>query len=179
MSTVIDGLIGVDPVLGRIPVRVTGHAGPIRNVTGPQPMDHPLTAFGEVLAIHADVVRDTDVESFLVTLTELAGKYEVAMGKAMVQTLSEVTEAVGNVVDVEGRPLSWDHFLDALEMTESTFDEDGNLEGMRILVHPETAKLLQALEITPEQQLRYDEIIRRKKERWDAQKRPRRLPRKG
>ena len=177
MSSVFDGMIGVEPMLGQIQMRITGHAGPTRNVPGPDPVDHPLTTFREMLVIHADVIRESDVESFVAALTELATRYEEAMGTTLVRTLSDVTEAVGNVVDARGLPLSWDQVLDALEMTEFTFDEEGRPEK-RFLMNPETAKQLRAIEITPEQQQRHDAIIRRRKEQWDAQKRTRRLPRR-
>lgn len=176
MSSVMDGMIGAEPMLGQIQVRVTGHAGPTRNVPGPDPVDHPLTTFQEAIVIHADVVRGSDVESFVAALADLAAKYEEAMGKTLIQTLTDVTEAVGNVVDARGLPMSWDHVLDALERTEVTFDEEGHPEK-QILMHPDTARLLHAIEVTPEQQKRGDEIIWRKKELWDAQKRARRLPR--
>ena len=41
MSSIIDGMIGVDPLLGKIGVRMSGHAGPTRNVPGPQPIAIP------------------------------------------------------------------------------------------------------------------------------------------
>ena len=178
MTLVMDGMIGVDPMLGQIRVRVTGHAGPTRNVPGPQPVDHPLTTFQEIITIHADVIRETDVESFVAALVELAAKYEEAMGTTLVRTLTDVTEAVGNVVDAQGLPLSWDHLLDALEMTEFTFDEDGRLHVKQFLMNAETDKQLRAIEMTPEQRQRHEELIRTKKEQWDAQKRTRRLPRR-
>lgn len=177
MSSVMDGLIGVVPILGQMPVRITGHAGPTRNVPGDHPLDHPLTVFRETLLIHADVIRGTAVESFVASLTELAGKYEEKMGKTLVETIGGVAEAVGNVVDAREQPLSWDFLLDAFEKIDWSFDEEGHPLGQQILVNPETAKLLRALDITLKQQQRYHEIIQRKKEQWDAQKRTRRLPR--
>ena len=176
MTSVLDGLVAVEPMLGQIPVRVTGHAGPTRNVPGAQPVDHPLTTFKEVFAIHTDVIRGSQVESFVETLTELAGKHGDAMAKALFQTLTDVAEGVGNVVDARRKTLSCDHFLDALEKMEMSFDDEDRPQ-VQFTVNPNTAKLLRALEITPEQQQRHDEIIRRKKDQWDAQKRTRRLPR--
>ena len=176
MSSVMDGLAAVEPTLGQIPIRVTGHAGPTRNVPGPRPVDHPLATFNEEFAIHTDVVRNSDVESFVATLTELAEKHVEAIAKALVQMLSDVTEGVGNVVDVGGRPISWDHFLDGLEKIEVSFDEEGRHQ-VQFAMNPNTAMLLEAISVSPEQRQRHKEIVRRKKEQWDAQKRTRRLPR--
>ena len=177
MNSVMDGMIGIEPLLGQIPVRKTGHSGPTRNVPGSQPVDHPLTTFQETFSIHADVIRNTDVESFLVTIYDLAEKHANSMGKTLVQTLNDVTKTVGNLVNAGDRPLSWDLFLDALEMIDFSFDENGRPHAKQILMNPSTANLLRTIKITPEQQQRHDEIIRRKKELWDAQKRTRRLPR--
>ena len=135
-----------------------------------------MTTFEEFFLVHIDVVRNTDIEAFVIVLMELATKYEEAMGRTLVRTVSDVTVAVGNVVDAEEQPFSWDHFLDALEKIEISFDEDGR-HHVDIGINPETYKLLQRIKITPAQQQRYDGIITRKKEQWDAQKRARRLPR--
>ena len=39
--------------------------------------------------------------------------------------------------------------------------------------------VMHAIEKTPEQEQRYQEIMQRKKDAWDAQQRPRRLPRRS
>jgi hypothetical protein len=177
VTSVVDGIVGLEPMLGQIPVRTTGHAGPTRNVPGPQPVDHPLQTFQQTVTIHADVIRTTDVGTFLDALYDLAKQYEAQMGEALIRSISDVTEAVGNVVNAQGRPLSYDFFLDALEKIEVTFYEDGRPRVPQVAGHPETAKLLRAVEITSAQRRREEAIFRRKKDEWDAQKRTRRLPR--
>jgi len=135
-----------------------------------------MTTFEESFQVHADVIRDTVADEFASTLAQLASKYEEAMGTTLIHTLTDVTEAVGNVVEADGRPLSWDFVLDAIEMVDVSFDEDGRYH-LDIAINPDTYKLLQRIELTPEQQQRHDDIIQRKKEQWYAQKRSRRLPR--
>ncbi len=176
MSSVMDGMVAAAPLLGEIGVRVTGHAGPTRNVPGAQPVDHPLSKFEETFQVHADVIRSTNADEFTSTLAELASKYEVAMGTTLIHTLTDVTEAVGNVVEADGRPLTWDLLLDSIEKVEVSFDEDGR-HHLGIAINSDTYKLLQRIPVSPEQQQRLNAIIRRKKEQWDAQKRARRLPR--
>jgi hypothetical protein len=177
MSSIVDDMIGVDPVLGQIHSRTTGHAGPTRNVPGPHPVDHDLTHFEAEYAIHVDHIRDTEVDVFIIAICGVAEKYAEAMGAAFVRTVSDVAEAVGNAIDAEGKPFTWDFFLDGLETMEVAFDEDGQYR-LQVLINPETWRLLQAVEQTPEQEQRFREIMQRKKDAWDAQQRPRRLPRR-
>ena len=177
MSSIVDGMIGVDPVLGPIHSRTTGHAGPTRNVPGPNPVDHELTHFEASYEIHVDDIRDTNVEVFIAAVCGVAEKYAEAMGKAFVHTISDVAEAVGNAIDAGGEPFTWDFFLDGLEKMEVPFDEDGQYR-LQVLINPETWRLLQAVEQTPEHEQRFREIMQRKRNEWDAQQRPRRLPRR-
>jgi hypothetical protein len=177
MSSIVDDMIGVDPVLGQIHSRTTGHAGPTRNVPGPHPVDHDLTHFEAEYAIHVDHIRDTEVDVFIIAICGVAEKYAEAMGAAFVRTVSDVAEAVGNAIDAEGKPFTWDFFLDGLETMEVAFDEDGQYR-LQVLINPETWRLLQPVEQTPEQEQRFREIMQRKKDAWDAQQRPRRLPRR-
>src|SRR5829696_5214960 len=106
MSSIVDGMIGVDPVLGQIHSRTTGHAGPTRNVPGPNPVDHDLTHFEAGYAIHVDHIRGTDVDVFITAVCGVAEKYAEAMGVAFVRTVSDVAEAVGNAIDAEGKPFT-------------------------------------------------------------------------
>jgi hypothetical protein len=178
ISLVVDGMISLDPILGQISFQTTGHAGPIRNVPGPNPVDHDLTLFQGEFAIHADVIRGTDVEGFVTVIVELATQYEKAMASTFLQTISDVTEAVGNAMSAEGRSLSWDLILDMLERIEISFDDEGQPSTFQVVMSPTTAKLLHAIEKTPVQAERFQEIMERKKEEWDAQQRARRLPRR-
>lgn len=176
VSAIVDGMISVDPVLGQILPRTTGHTGPTRNVPGPHPVDHDLTHFEADYLIHVDHIRATDVDAFITAICEVAKKYEEAMGETLVQTMRDVAEAVGNSVNAEAQPLTWDFFLDVLEKMEIPFDENDR-HHVQVLISPEAWHLLQGIEQTPEQAQRYREIMQRKKDTWDAQQRPRRLPR--
>ena len=80
-------------------------------------------------------------------------------------------------MDHQGGLFSWDAFLDLLESAELAFDDDGNLTT-QAWTSRDVIELLQSIERTPEQKLRFREIMLWKKEAWDAQQRPRRLPRR-
>jgi hypothetical protein len=177
MSSIVNGMIGVDPLLGQIHSRMTGHAGPTRNVPGPNPVDHDLTHFEADYAIHVDHIRGTDVDVFITAVCGVAEKYAEAMGATFFQTMRDVTEAVGNAIDAEGNPFSWDLFLDGLEKMEISFDENDNIQ-LQALVSPDLFNLIQTVEMTTEHNQRLEGILQRKKDEWDAQQRPRRLPRR-
>jgi hypothetical protein len=177
MSSIVEGMISVDPVLGQIHARTTGHAGPTRNVPGPNPIDHDLTHFEADYAIHVDHIRGTDADVFVTAVCGVAEKYAEAMGATFFQTMRDVTEAVGNAFDAEGKPFTWDLFLDGLEKMEIPFDVNGKFQ-LQALVGPELFNLIRTIELTTEHKQRLDGILQRKKDEWDAQQRPRRLPRR-
>jgi hypothetical protein len=176
-TSIVDGMVSIDPMLGQIASRTTGHAGPVRNVPGPNPVDHERTHFEGGYALHIDAIRETDVEAFIAAICGVAEQYAAAMGATLLRTAEDITDATGNAIDAGGRPLSWDLILDGLEMTEVAFDDDGQ-PTTQIAASPKTVALMQAIEKTPEQERRYQEIMQRKKDAWDAQQRPRRLPRR-
>lgn len=176
-SSIVDGMIGIDPVLGQIHSRTTGHAGPTRNVPGPNPVDHDRTHFEGGCALHIDAIRETDVEAFITAIYGVAERYAAAMGATFFRTARDITDATGNTIDAGGCPLSWDLVLDAYEGTEIAFDDDGQ-PTTELVMNPRTATLLLTIKKTPEQERRYQEIMQRKKDEWDAQQRPRRLPRR-
>jgi hypothetical protein len=169
-------MIGVDPLLGQIESRTTGHAGPVRNVPGPNPVNHDRTHFEADYALHVAAVRETDVDAFTAAICGAAAQYTEAMGKTFFRIARDITDATGNSIDAEGRLLSWDLVLDMLETAEVTFDNDGK-PTTQLVMSPKIATLLHAIEQTPEQEQRFQEIMQRKKDAWDAQQRPRRLPR--
>jgi hypothetical protein len=176
-SAVVAGMLGAEPFLGQIESRTTDHAGPVRNVPGPKPLDHERTHFEGDYALHIDAIRDMDTDAFSKAIVAVAEQYVGAMGATLFRTVSEITDATGNTTDAGGRPLSWDLVLDAYETTEIAFDDEGQ-PTTQLVMNPNTAMLLQAIEKTPEQIRRCQDIMQRKKDAWDAQQRSRRLPRR-
>jgi hypothetical protein len=176
-TSIVEAMAGIDSMLGQIASRTTGHAGPVRNAPGPNPVDHERTQFRAEYALHIDAIRETDVDAFIMAICGVAEQYAAAMGATLLRTAEDITDATGNTIDAGGRPLSWDLILDAYEGTEIAFDDDGQ-PTTQLVMNPKTAMLLQAMEKTPEQERRYQEIMQRKKDAWDAQQRPRRLPRR-
>lgn len=176
-TSIVEGMVGTDPLLGQIASRTTGHAGPVRNVAGPNPVDHDPTQFRAEYALHIDAIRETDVEAFIMAIYGVAEQYAEAMGATFFRTASDITEETGNLTDAEGRLLSWDLVLDELEGAEVAFDDDDQ-PTTQMVMSQNDSMMLHAIEKTTEQERRYQEIMQRKKDTWDAQQRPRRLPRR-
>lgn len=179
VSSVIEGFISLEPVVGQIPQRATGHSGPTRNIPGPEPLDQPLKTVMETVTIHADVMRSTDVEAFTSSIASMAEQYVQQLARFFIATMEELTRGTGNFVDANERPLSWDLVLDALERIEIDFDDDGQPYRPSIVMHPHMLERLNQIEVTPEHRRRLADIFAQNKARWHAQKRTRRLPRRN
>ena len=138
-----------------------------------------MKRFEGELVIDLNVIRDTDAERFSEIVAGLAMDYLDTIGATFVETVQEITEATGMTIDAGGRPLSWDLILDGLEQKEIAFDSDGRISGETIIMNPRTAQALTETQMTPEQEMRLNDILQRKKDDWNAQQRSRRLPRRS
>jgi hypothetical protein len=109
-------------------------------------------------------------------LSQLSAAGEERAGvlvRYLVDSLARITEATGNTASAEGRSF-FDAMMEMLEKTDLRFDEDGKLEQV-LLMHPETAEKLRALQETPEQLTALSALLERKRREFDAGKRCRRL----
>jgi hypothetical protein len=174
LNQVAIGIVGIDPWLGSIRSRQTGHAGPTRHITEPSPLDHPLTHFEREFRVHGDIVRDTDIEEFLPIILKVVDEYVSAMGSTFANIARDITDATGNTIDAGGRPLSWDLIIDGLEQKEIAFDKDGRMNET-LVMNPKTAALLASIEMTPAQTARLERVLQKKRDEWDAKQRTRRL----
>ena len=90
-SSIVAGMISVDPMLGQIASRTTGHAGPVRNVPGPNPVDHDWTQFQGDYALHIYAIRETDVDAFITAIYGVAEQYAEAIGATLLRTANPET----------------------------------------------------------------------------------------
>jgi hypothetical protein len=174
-QSVVNGLADIHPVVGQLRRQPTAHAGPTRNVAGPEPLDHSMFRLEQQVAIPDDVIRQSLLDDYGSSLIDIGAQFCEQLTERFVQQMSEVTDAAGNAISAEGRPLSYDLILDALEQVEIDFDEDGNPRMPSVMISPQALALLARIPSTDEQRRRYEEIMTRKKAAHDAQKRHRRL----
>jgi hypothetical protein len=167
------GLDKTHPILGQIQVYSVVHGGTTRQVTEPQIVETEMRQHSTDAVIHFDSFLKTDVERFIELLYNMWEAFASQATKALFETVSLTTEAVGNVHNAAGKNI-WETHLEMLESLEMHFDEDGN-HNYKYYTHPDTAKKLAENPPTPEQEKRAEEIIKRKREEYYAKKRTRRL----
>jgi len=97
------------------------------------------------------------------------------MSKSFFKGLADITNATGNVLNAEGKPFSYDMFLDLLDMVEIDFDEKGNPNYPTLIISPQIEEKIKNTKPTLVQIKREQEIVARKKAEFDAKKRTRRL----
>jgi hypothetical protein len=154
----------------------TIHAGPVRNVPGDNPIDHPMTRVEHQMDLHHDVIRESDTDAFAREFLKAPASVIDQLTGAFVSHFEDIVNSTGNVIDAGSRPLDFDQFLIVLESWDMKFDESGNpdLENLLILVGP-GVPLDHPKPETPEQEQRLDELIERKRAAYNAKKRSRRL----
>jgi hypothetical protein len=167
------GLDKTHPILGQIQVHSVVHGGTTRQVSEPQIVETEMRKHSADTVIHFDSFLKTDVEQFSELLYNLWEVFASQATKALFETVSLTTEAVGNVHNAAGKNI-WETQLEMLESLEMHFDENGN-HNYQYYLHPDMAKKLAENPPTLDQEKRANEIIKRKREEYYAKKRTRRL----
>lgn len=130
--------------------------------------------FDMVMSVEA--VRSGDYSEFHVDIDRAADMLAKDLMRVWVGTMNRITEATGNVVDAGGK-LTFDVLYEMLDQVEYSVDENDQLIMPSLVMHPETAKRLEALgPLTPEQEQKLAELRERKRGEALARRRRRRLP---
>lgn len=171
-------VVSSSPLIGEIAERPTRHRGPIRNAPQPNPVEHrsePLTINYEV---SFDIIRNGQVEAFVELLIQQANEQFIGgLERQFIRAAQDVTHASGRVIDANGEPLSFDHVIDLVESVEISSDESGALRMPTIMMNPETRKIVERLQPTPEQHDRLNAVLRKKHEENLRNRKTRRIGR--
>lgn len=169
------GFLRTHPILGQMFSHPMIHAGPVRNVAGPEPVDHPLIRAGGEMTIHNDVVRQTDIERYVTELLNVPLMMASQLQRQFFTNVEEITEATGNVRDVGGESFSFDHLIEIIRMVDLGFDDEGNpmLSDFSLIGNFGSAACLP--DPTEDQIRTFEAVIAAKKAKFDAKKRVRRL----
>ncbi|RZU12705.1 hypothetical protein EV645_5978 [Kribbella rubisoli] len=157
--------------------RVADLPRPEEHSPGAEVLASPLYRGIEVMHVvtaDRDDVLMGDVGAFLGLLFNLADEMGSQMMRGMLEHISEVCEASGQVVSAEGRDY-YDVMIETLETIDMSFDENGK-SNLFMVVSPAIAKELEGNPPTPEQEARMTRVLERRKEEWDASRRRRDLP---
>lgn len=172
---VMEGFLSEDPFLGKIPRSSSSHSGPIRNVRGPSPLDQKSCPIEITTSLKVEGIRQTNFEEFTVFLYEFAHSHQESLGRQFFQGLEEITTATGNTVNAAGNPFSWEYFNTLIEMMPIEFDENDQPKLPTMIANPKALEKIKGIKATPEQEVRFSEIIERKRVEFHAQARTRRL----
>ena len=126
INTVLHGFHSLHPVFGPMFKDKTVHAGPTRNIAGPNPLDQETLPVRGVGKLHIDAVTNTDIEAFTQFLYDLAQNVLNQLSTQFYRGLDEITDATGMKLDAKGEPLSADLYLDMLEKMSMSFTENGD-----------------------------------------------------
>lgn len=127
------------------------------------------------VSVDLDEVLAFDVDAYLTRIYEMADEYGSQLTKGMLTLIIHVTEAHGLTIDASGRDF-FDAAIDSVELMALSFDEDGNPVLPTLVVHPTTAAKLLDKRMTPAQERRLNEILRRKQEERRASRSRPELP---
>jgi hypothetical protein len=88
--------------------------------------DIDIHEVGASLVVRAGRLREYDNSALDRMLEDAALQLARGMDAMTRKVMDEVTERTGNVVDVEGGPMTEARFLDAIELMDHNFDRAGN-----------------------------------------------------
>jgi hypothetical protein len=173
LRNIQEGFSEQDELLGKIQTHSVSHGGITRQVSEPQILDTEMHDSRAMFEISIDAFLHTDVKLFTDSVFNLIDSFHHEQKRYLFQVLSQTTEAVGNVVDAKGKNV-WDAYVEMIQKTQMTFDEQGN-HNNELYMHPNTAKKLRANPPTPEQSRRIQEAIETKRREYYERKPTRRL----
>lgn len=125
----------------------------------------------EFVLEYADI-RDTNLEALKTVIHSAAMSKLEQVSAAYNEYMDDATDAVGNNVQLNKDTFTWDTVLDLLEKVEWSEGTDGRVHAPR---QYSGAKVPKLPDMTPEQQLRMEQIDAKKQEDYVARRRSRRL----
>jgi len=124
------------------------------------------------LIIPASEAEQIDLPELLMKLDPIAEDMARQQSRGLYEAIVEGVEKVGNSVDAQGQRLSPELFLRCLERVIIPFDREGSPLMPKLHVHPalgaEAEKAWKELHETPELSARFQEIINKKRDEWNA-----------
>lgn len=168
-------LILFNPILGQISSYKKIHPGGFHYSHDDKELNTELNAIESVIELKYDDIINFNLDAFCEQVYSFAEQRLNQMEASILNSVSEVTELTGNVVDNRGKPITADLLLEMLEKIELSFDEDGNFHIPSLVVSPETMQQIKKIEADNNYQEKYLAIIEKKRKEYNAKKRIRRL----
>jgi hypothetical protein len=122
---------------------------------------------------------DMTTEDVFAVVTEKAKDMGGQMAKYHFKVLNDTVKETGNSVDAGGQKLTPELFLETLSKISISFDKDGNPKMPTIVISPkmtdEWKRVIAEAEADPEHKLKFEAIMKQKKEEYDAEQASRKL----
>ena len=164
------------PLLRQIKRRSDQPLGPVQYADQGEPLTQEPISVQASFQLEEQAFLLTDVEAILTAIANAAYDTVEPFMRGFYEQFAEICKSVGTAVDCQGKPMTWDLFLDVLDRMEIEFDENGRPSIPTYLGgSPESIKALRSQPFTQAHQERLDAILQRNREEHDARKRHRRL----
>lgn len=130
------------------------------------------TEFKEISASHklpSEMILYSSIDEILNAFVPVAQEMASSQSKMLFDTIHEVTQKTGNVVDATGAKLSHDKLLEVLEKIQIDFDANGNPKMPTMAIHPSMEQRINELNNDPaakEYERRQKELIEKKRIEW-------------
>lgn len=135
----------------------------------------PMKRVGSRLELHLDDFRDKGLQAVLEALDRTAADLAEKQSKAFFRRLEEVCDEAGQTFDAEGHPLSFELLTELLSTMDIDFDEKGAPLLPTLMSSPRAREMFTKMEITDEQEERFEKVIEEKRAAWRDRESNRRL----
>lgn len=130
---------------------------------------------GELIVSNEEATTLTP-EQIAAKLDDIAANMAAQATASIFATLKDASDEAGNSINANGKPFSKELFLELLSRISIDFDSDGKPQMPTMIVPPGFNKsLLDEWDKDPELAQKHDEIMKRKKEEFDAREASRKL----
>ncbi|HKC61217.1 MAG TPA: hypothetical protein VKB92_14115 [Myxococcales bacterium] len=123
-----------------------------------------------------DAIENLDLGAWTVMVQEAVDEALSVCMPQVFERLGGIASDAGQVVDARGRPFSFDLLIEGIEKTQIDFDDEGKPQIPAVFVGPDLYAQIAALPPpTDEERARFDALIAKKKQEFDARHRHRKL----
>ena len=164
-----------DDVLHQIRSFKMLHGGGHRYESHGKESTSPLKGLSTELNYKFEEIINFELELFCQKLYEMVINRLGQLQKMMYNEIINTTELTGNKINAKGTSLNTDLLLDMLEKVEIRFNDNGEPILPELHLAPKQFNKLKELKISPEQEKRRHQIIDKKRKKWYAKKRYRKL----
>ena len=127
--------------------------------------------FSSELFVNTDDIIKKGFQAFIEKIQGIADAIKEDKAKSLFETVKEVTEETGNIVDAKGQPIEFESFYEMLDKIWIDFDENSNPIFPSLVMHPEMFPSFQKKfvewESNNEYKKKMEELTEKKRKLWN------------